>query len=118
MIRDFRDLKVWQLGIGISKDIFELTETFPKKYFELSNQMIRSSISISSNIAEGNGRESLKEYLRFLSISLGSVYELRSQIYLASSIKIIGNKDYIQLDTKCESAAKMLIGLRKSLKKL
>lgn len=83
-MHNFRDLQVWKMSMEISKIIFQLTREFPsEEKYTLTSQMIRSAISVPSNIAEGCGRNSNKELNQFLSISLGSSFELETQLILA-----------------------------------
>ena len=93
-----KDLDVWKLSIGLVKDIYMLTETFPvTEKFALSSQMQRSAVSIPSNIAEGAARRYIKEYIQFLYISLGSLSELETQVIIALEIGYINdNKIYLQ----------------------
>ncbi len=80
----YRDLIVWQKGMLLCKEVYLLTQNFPKEeIYGLTSQMRRSVISIPSNIAEGRGRNSDKEFIRFLQIALGSIYELQTQLELA-----------------------------------
>jgi four helix bundle protein len=82
---NYKSLKIWQLGIEIAEDTFSIVENFPnKERFDLSSQMNRCSISISSNIAEGSSRTN-KSFSHFLDISLGSSFELGTQLILASN---------------------------------
>jgi len=77
----FRELKIWSTGMEILTDIYLHTDAFPRKeMFGLVSQMRRAAVSISSNIAEGYGRNSKKEFHRFLNISLGSLAELETQV--------------------------------------
>ena len=83
-MHNFRELKIWKMGIEIAKSIFQLTRGFPvEERYSLTSQLTRSAISIPSNIAEGCGRKSDKEFNQFLSISLGSAFELETQVILA-----------------------------------
>ena len=79
----YRDLIVWQKSMNLAKDVYQLTTSFPKEeIYGLTSQIRRCSVSIPSNIAEGKGRGSDKEFVRFLKISLGSLYELQTQLEL------------------------------------
>src|SRR4051812_23603374 len=83
-IASYQDLRVWQDGVALAVAIYKLTGTFPyHERFGLVSQMRRCSVSIPSNIAEGHARLSTREYLRHLSISLGSLAELEIQIHLS-----------------------------------
>ncbi len=98
----YRDLLVWQKSMNLTKQIYILTNLFPKEEtYGLTSQIRRCAISIPSNIAEGKGRGSDKEFVRFLQISLGLLYELQTQLELATSfnyIKSIENILYLSLE--------------------
>jgi four helix bundle protein len=80
-MHNFRDLKVWNASMEINKTIFQLTRGFPsEERYSLTSQITKSAISIPSYIAEGCGRNSVKEFSQFLSIGLGSAFELETQI--------------------------------------
>jgi four helix bundle protein len=87
-MRNFKELKIWQKGFQIAVNSFQITETFPKhEKFGLASQINRSGVSIPSNIAEGSGRSSDKDYKRFIEISLGSAFELETQLLIAKAAK-------------------------------
>jgi len=82
--KSFKDLIVWQKAYQLVKEVYEFTKLFPKdELYSLSQQMRRAAIAIPSNIAEGYGRQSDKEYRQFLSIAYGSLCELETQYLLA-----------------------------------
>jgi four helix bundle protein len=84
MVKSFRDLDVWRLGLDLAEATYQCTSSFPKsELFGLTAQMRRAAVSIPSNIAEGRARSSTKEFLQFLSIALGSLAELETQFELA-----------------------------------
>jgi four helix bundle protein len=84
MVKSFRDLDVWHLGLELAETVYRVTARFPKaELFGLSAQMRRAAVSIPSNIAEGRARNSSREFLHFLSISRGSLAELETQLELA-----------------------------------
>ena len=86
-IKSFEDLVVWKKSMVLTKEVYLLTRTFPDdERFSLTNQIRRAVISIPSNIAEGFGRYSDKDYLHFLYISRGSLYELKTQLYIARAL--------------------------------
>lgn len=88
------DLKVWNKAMKLTIEIYRLTNLYPiDERFGLVSQMRRSALSIPSNIAEGAGRNSSKEFVRFLSIAQGSSYELYSQIILSVELGFIHQKD-------------------------
>jgi len=117
--RSYRDLEVWQRGMALAKRIYETTANFPAgERFGLTNQIRRAVVSIPSNLAEGHARSGTAEFLHFISISMGSVAELETQILLSADLgylcKDTGNDLLAQLDT----IGKMLRGLGKSLSKV
>jgi len=115
---DFHDLDVWKAGMEITKDIYKVTEIFPKsELFGLTSQMRRAAVSIPSNIAEGNGRYYRKEYLQFLHISQGSLLELMTQIELSKELGFLQQNDFFRLYNKAVSLNKMLKSLIRGLRK-
>ena len=83
MIQNYKDLIVWQKAMDLTTEVYRLTKKLPKdELYGLINQMRRATVSIPSNIAEGNARFSTKEYLRFLSIARGSKAEVETQLLL------------------------------------
>ena len=101
-IQNFRDLEVWQLGMAIVRETYELTKGFPQdERFGLIAETRRSARSVPSNISEGFNRDSNKDYRRFLGISLGSCAELETQFEIALG------EGYITLDTKEEIISKL-----------
>ena len=82
-IKTFKDLQIWQKAMNLSYIIYKMVKKLPKEErYSLSDQMRRAAISVPSNIAEGYGRYSSKEYARFLTFARGSAYELESQLLL------------------------------------
>jgi four helix bundle protein len=114
---DFKNLTVWQKSKDLAVDIYKLTNTGKlAKDYGLREQMQKAAVSIPSNIAEGNDRESDKEMIRYLHISKGSLSELRTQLEIAKEIAYIDEVIYSELDLKCIEVSKMLGGLIKALK--
>ena len=111
----YRDLIVWQKAMNLAKEVYRLTKSFPKdEMYGLTSQIRRCSVSIPSNIAEGRGRNSDKEFIRFLSISLGSLYELQTQLELALAFNYITNFDEInQLSIEVEKMLNALISSKR-----
>jgi len=94
-IKTFKDLLIWQKCIEIVKETYFLLASFPKEeIYGLQSQMKRSAISISSNIAEGWGRNYTQNYIRFLKISRGSLLELETQFIIAKELNFISEKNY------------------------
>lgn len=118
-MHNFKELKIWQKSRSLTKDIYLVTKNFPEdERFGLTSQMRRCAISIPSNIAEGSGRESNKEFRRFLNISISSAFELETQLILAFDLEFIIETDYIRISKDIEEIQKMIFGFRKSLSKL
>ena len=98
-IRTFRDLLIWQKSIKLVTRIYEVTRSFPKEEaFGLTSQMRRCSVSIPSNIAEGHGRNSTGDYLRFLQIATGSLCELQTQLVIANNLSFFSEKEFDTLE--------------------
>ncbi|MDT3404136.1 four helix bundle protein [Mucilaginibacter terrae] len=115
-MHNFRELKVWQAGIQICKSIYQVAHIFPAtERYGLTSQITRSAVSIPSNIAEGCGRKSGKEFQHFLSIALGSAYELETQIIIANELSYIPDEQLKQLTIQITEIQKMLSGLRNTL---
>jgi len=115
-IKSYKELIVWQKAIKLVKEIFILTDKFPKsELYGIISQMRRSTISIPSNIAEGHARKSRIEFRQFIFIALGSLAELETQLLLSNKLDFISKEEIegimLQLNTLC----KMLRGLSKSL---
>jgi len=108
----FENLIVWQKSIDFVELIYKITSKFPKdELYTLTSQIRRCAISIPSNIAEGKGRNGIKEFINFLHIALGSLYELKSQIYIAKRLTYITNNKYNLLDEKINEIEKMINSL-------
>ena len=104
-----KKLDVWKLSIEFVSDIYSLTEDFPKKeIFLLSNQLRRSSISISSNIAEGSSRKTPNERRRFFEISRSSLVEIDTQIEIAKRIHYVNERDLAEIECKINRLFAML----------
>jgi four helix bundle protein len=86
----FRDLIVWQKAIALAKQVYKATRAMPvEEKFGLTVQMRRAAVSIASNIAEGNARQTIRDYLQFLAIARGSLAELETQIIIAGELTMI-----------------------------
>lgn len=91
-MRNFRELDVWKDSIALVTDVYSTLQNFPmEERFALSDQIRRAAVSIPSNIAEGASRDSLKEYSHFLQISVGSAFELETQLLIAHNLKYLSN---------------------------
>ena len=113
---NYKELKVWQKSMDLVVDVYKTIDSLPQvERFALSDQIRRCSVSIPSNIAEGAGRNHKKEFIQFLSISLGSLYELQTQLEIAKRVGYISNISV--LDKNTLEIEKMLNALISSIKK-
>ena len=113
----YTQLKVWQLSMDLAERIYRSTQCFPKyEVYGLSSQMQRAAVSIPSNIAEGHARDSTQEYLRFVSIALGSLAELEPQVMLAGRFQYLSENELQPLLSQTDEIHRMLRGLQKALK--
>jgi len=116
-INSYRDLKVWQAAIVLAVEVYHLTQKFPKQEtYGLSSQIQRAAVSIASNIAEGHARDSTKEFLQFLSIALGSLYELETQLILAERLSYLESEELKLVLSKTDEISRMIRGLQRSLR--
>ena len=115
-MQSFRELKIWQCAREIVKEVYILTSKFPQsEKFGLISQMNRSAVSIPSNIAEGFGRFSNKDFARFLRISLGSLYELETQLILSTDLKFLDEMAMNPLIEKLHKINFMILAFMKKL---
>ena len=116
MLKNYKDLKVWQKSYELCLEIYRITSEFPKEErYGLSSQIKRSVVSIPSNIAEGYGIRTTLDYVRMLYISYGSVCELETQILLAGDLGLIENGELFTLKKDIAEIERMLKALIKSL---
>jgi four helix bundle protein len=116
MRHNYKNLKIWQLGITIANDISDLLIEFPPhERYDLSSQISRCSVSMPSNIAEGSSRTD-KSFSHFLDISLGSSFELITQLLIAKHRKYINETKFNQLEIKIEEFQRMTMGFQNGLK--
>ncbi len=116
-MRDYLKLEIWQIGRQVTKDVYSITRKFPKsEIYGLTSQMRRTAVSIPSNIAEGCGRDSIKEFIQFLRVSFGSVWELETQFYIALDIDYINNVEFEKIMKELDELSKKLWAYIKYLK--
>lgn len=115
-MQTYRDLVVWQRSINLVKDIYRLTEKFPKsEIFGLTSQMRRASVSIPANIAEGSVRKHRPEFLQFLRIAFGSGAELETFLVLTKELGFAKERDLLPVRNCLDEVMRMLNGLMSSL---
>lgn len=118
MVKDFKELLVWQKSIEFVKEIYMTTKAFPKEeLFGLTAQLRRAAVSVSSNIAEGWLRQHTKEYIQFLFHSIGSCGEIETQLIIAKELAYIKDENFKMLIEQINHIVRMLNNLSKSLKK-
>jgi four helix bundle protein len=111
----YKKLKVWQKAMKLVVQVYKATRNFPKnEQYGLVSQMRRSVISIPSNIAEGHGRSSDKEIVRFLDIARGSIFELDTQIEISKRLNFLDIQEYNNIFNMLDEISRMLSGLKKS----
>ncbi len=116
-VQSYKELNVWTKGLEIADAVYQLTEKFPRKeMFGLGSQMERAATSIPSNIAEGFMRQSTKEFIQYLHISLGSSAELETQLVIALKRNYVVPQAFEALQKEIDVEGRMLRALIKSLK--
>ncbi|HKO78330.1 MAG TPA: four helix bundle protein [Flavobacterium sp.] len=108
-MKTFRDLLIWQKAMTLVTNCYTISSNFPKEeQFGLTSQIRRCSISVPSNISEGYGRGTNKDYHRFLTISLGSLFEFQTQIEIAYNLKYISEENFNNLYEDSRELERML----------
>ena len=115
-INSYKDLIVWQKAVALVTSIYALTKSFPQEEkFGIVSQLNRASVSIPSNIAEGWGRESSKNYLQFLKIARGSVMETETLLVISKNLNYIDDSKYEGISQEIEEVSRILQGLINSI---
>ena len=110
--KGYRNLVVWQKAMGLAEKVYLVTRNFPEEeIYALTSQARRSAVSVPSNIAEGKGRGTGKEFIQFLRIALGSLYELQTQLELSMRIGYITTAQLNPIDSLALEVEKMLNSL-------
>ncbi len=108
-MRNFKDLKIWQLGMEIVKEVYLLSGKLPfDEKYGLKSQITRAAVSIPSNIAEGCSRHSDIDFKRFLEIALGSLYELETQLLIIQNLDLLNINELNQILNKIKTESKMI----------
>jgi len=112
---NYKNLKIWKLGLEITNDISDVLQKFPKhEKYDLSSQLSRCSVSMPSNIAEGSARTD-KSFSHFIDISLGSSFELGTQLLVANHRKYINKNTLNKLEEKIAEFQRMTMGFQNGL---
>jgi four helix bundle protein len=116
-MKTFRDLLIWQKAMALVTNCYTISTDFPKdEQFGLTSQIRRCSISIPSNISEGFGRGTNKDYYRFLTISLGSLFEFQTQIEITYNLKYISLEKFNRLYEDSRELERMLTSFMNKIK--
>ncbi len=111
-MEDFKNLKVWQKAHALALRVYQETKTFPKdEMYGLTSQMRRAAVSIGANIAEGSGRRSDGEFVRFLQIARGSAAELEQHLLLSRDLKILTAESHNVLEAQLLEIQRMMASL-------
>lgn len=114
---EYTELEVWKEARVLANSVYQISKAFPKdETFGLTSQIRRCAVSISSNIAEGCGRRTSADTIRFLHISRGSLYELETQLYLAVDQNYIGKEEFSPLSKQILKCKKLINGFIKYYK--
>ncbi len=109
IVKNYRDLVVWQFGVKLAKEIYTLTAKFPRhEVYGLADQLRRASVSVPSNIAEGQARRSVPDFRRYLFIALGSLAEVDTQLVLAQEFGYLTTNDITAVN-------ELILDLRKKI---
>jgi len=118
MLKNFKELKVWQKSYKLCLKVYKITKKFPKiEVYSFTSQMRRAALSIPCNIAEGYGRKTTPDYLRFLYMSYGSICELETQILLSGDLEYIDTESLSELQSDIGEVERMLKALIKSIER-
>lgn len=116
-VQSYRQLIAWQKAMELVRQIYETTKNFPKEeVYGLTSQIRRAAVSVPSNIAEGQGRDSTKEFLHHLSIAYGSLMETETQILIAGSLNYLKADELNSILEKSAETGRLINGLIRSLK--
>ena len=115
-MHNYNNLQIWQQAMDLVEEIYKLTASFPiEEKFGMVSQMTRAAVSIPSNIAEGAGRNSDKDFAHFISIAIGSLYELNTQIVLSERLGYINQSQSQELQKKLDNLQRKSVSFKSKL---
>ncbi|MBQ2291064.1 MAG: four helix bundle protein [Paludibacteraceae bacterium] len=115
-MHNYNNLQIWQQAMDLVEEIYKLTASFPiEEKFSLVSQMTRAAVSIPSNIAEGAGRNTDKDFAHFISIAIGSLYELNTQIVLSERLGYINQSQSQELQKKLDNLQRKSVSFKSKL---
>jgi len=119
MADSFRDLIAWQKAMALVTEIYRVTESFPsREIYGLTNQLRRAAVSVASNIAEGKGRVSKKEFAQFLANARGSLCEVQTQLEIGKNLGYLADETFADLDDRAREAGRIINGLMRKVREL
>jgi four helix bundle protein len=117
-VKSYRELRVWQQSVDLCVKVYKETSVFPKEeLYGLTSQIRRAAVSIPSNIAEGQARNTTGEFSQFLGISKGSLAEIDTQLEIARRLNFLSNESFQSFENEIETIGKMLNALQNALPK-
>ena len=116
-MNNYKNLEIWQRSVKLATDIYEISKSFPvEEKYGLISQIRRCAVSVPSNIAEGAGRDSNKDFKRFVNIAYGSLCELETQLIIAQNLELINLDTHSTLEDEIIEIQKMMYTFSKKLK--
>ncbi len=112
MVRTYRDLVVWQKAMVLVTSVYRATQAFPREeMYGLVSQLRRYAVSVPSNIAEGYGRQSTGDYVRFLQVAMGSIFEMQTQLEISKNLGLLSTTAFTTLYESSREIERMLSSL-------
>jgi|ERR1041385_1563551 four helix bundle protein len=117
MADSFRDLVVWQKAMELATAVYRVTERFPRsEQYGLTSQLCRAVVAVPSDIAEGKGRLSKREFIQMLARARGSLFEVVTQIEIGKNLDFVSETDFAQISKQCAEVGRLLNGLIRSIR--
>jgi four helix bundle protein len=116
-MHNFKELNIWKRSIKVAVGVYKIVATFPpSERYELTSQVKRAIVSVASNVAEGAGRNTDKEFNHFLGIAMGSSFEVYTQLVIAAELELVKQEVIVPILTELEEIQKMIRGFKETLK--
>lgn len=118
MADSFRDLVVWQKAMALATDVYRVTERFPRtETYGLTNQLRRASVAVPSDIAEGKGLLSKREFIQMLARARGSLFEVVTQLEIGKNLQYVSAADFGRVSEECAEVGRLLNGLIRAIRR-
>jgi len=118
MSKSYENLNIWKESLSLVTDIYRVSKSFPRdELFGMTSQLRRAAVSVSSNIAEGSGRGSKKDYSRFIDMSIGSLNETENLLHIAIELRYLSQKEFEELKNKVSTLGVRIGAFKKYLNK-